>query len=437
MNNHRLLTVLLSAALSGSVACSYAQTVYSLEDIFEAAESASVQLKPYFTATEEAVHAIGVARNARLPEISTSLSLSYIGDGTTTKRNLTDWQKAPIPHLGTGLSVEVSQPLYSGGVITNSIEIAGLKSAASRYAGDMQRDDLRFRLTGFYLDLYRYHNLRDVAVSNISAAEKVLAEMNARYEQGTLLKNDITRYELLLTDLHLQLTRIDNTLRILNDNLVTLSGLPEGTSIVPDTTLTDRCLPLEGQEWWLSEAENNAPSIAVARTGVEISKRGEAITQADRLPKIGLKAGLNFDGPILVEVPPINRNLGYWYVGVGVSYNLSSLYKANKSLDRSRAATRRSVEMLEATRQNISLGVRADYIKYMEAYEDLKSREKGLELAERNYQTTSTRFTADMALLTDMLDAANARLDAGTQLVNARINIIYYYYKLLFTSGKI
>lgn len=42
-----------------------------------------------------------------------------------------------------------------------------------------------------------------------------------------------------------------------------------------------------------------------------------------------------------------------------------------------------------------------------------------------------------MALITDMLDAANARLDAEQQLVNARINITYYYYKLLFNSGQI
>ncbi len=49
----------------------------------------------------------------------------------------------------------------------------------------------------------------------------------------------------------------------------------------------------------------------------------------------------------------------------------------------------------------------------------------------------ATRYSEGMALITDMLDAANARLDAGQQLVNARINIIYYYYKLLFISGTI
>ncbi len=90
-----------------------------------------------------------------------------------------------------------------------------------------------------------------------------------------------------------------------------------------------------------------------------------------------------------------------------------------------------------AANENVELAVRGDYIRYLEAYEELKTQQKSVELAERNYRTTSTRYSADMALITDMLDAANSKLDAEQRLVNARINIIYYYYKLLFTSGKI
>ena len=83
------------------------------------------------------------------------------------------------------------------------------------------------------------------------------------------------------------------------------------------------------------------------------------------------------------------------------------------------------------------MAVNADHVRYKEACEELKTRQKSVELAERNYRTTLTRYTSDMALITDMLDAANSKLDAEQQLVNARINIIYYYYKLLFITGKI
>ena len=39
-----------------------------------------------------------------------------------------------------------------------------------------------------------------------------------------------------------------------------------------------------------------------------------------------------------------------------------------------------------------------------------------------------------MALLTDMLDASNSKLEAELSLVDADINIIYNYFKLKYIS---
>ncbi len=437
MNNLRLLAGLLCAALSGSGVCAYGQEIVTLEEIYENAEANSAQLRPYYAAQTQAEREMAVARDGRLPEINATMSVSYIGDGFTTKRNFGDYQRAPIPHLGTGLSLNISQPVYTGGAITSAIDMAALKSTASRFATELQRDNIRFQLTGFYLDIYKYRNTRRVVVNNLDAARKVLAEMKARYEQGTALLNDITRYELLISNLELQLVQIDNMLDILNNNLVTTAGMPSDRVIMPDSTILDRVLPLRNEGWWQQMACEHSPSLNLARNGVAMSRKAEDIVRADRLPKIGVNAGWSMDGPILVEIPPINRNLSYWYVGVGVSYNISSLYKSNKSLAKSRAATSQAIAALDAACQGVSMAVRADYVRYLEAYEELKTRTKGVELAERNYSTVATRYAEGMALITDMLDAANTRLDAGQQLVNARINIIYYYYKLLFTTGKI
>ncbi len=439
MNNHRLLTGLLSAILLGGGVCAVGQTrqVLSIEDLFEIAESNSVQLRPSVTAEEVARREISVANSQRLPDINASMSLSYIGNGFITKRNFKDYQEAPIPHLGTGLGLNISQPVYTGGAIRNSIRLAELKLTSSRYATELNRDNIRFTLAGFYLDIYKYTNLRSVVESNLGQARMVLAEMKARYEQGVALQNDITRYELLVSTLELQLIKIANTLEILNNNLVVTAGMPEGTVIVPDSAILARSLPSSGETWWQEEASQNAPALKLARNGLDISRKAEDLVKSERLPKVGLQAAWTMDGPILVEIPPINRNLSYWYVGVGISYNLSSLYKTNKALSKSRAATQEAIERLEAAEENVSLGIRADYVRYLESYEELKTQQKSVELATRNYATVSTRYSAGMALITDMLDAANSRLDAEQQLVNARINIIYYYYKLLFTSGKI
>lgn len=439
MNNPRLLTGLLAATLLGWGVCAVGQecSVVTLEELFETAERHSAQLRQAFSAEEVSKREIGEARAARLPDINASLSLSYIGDGFTTERNFSDYQKAPIPHLGNGFSLNVNQPVYTGGAITASIELAELKLTASRYATELKRDDIRFRLTGFYLDIYKYDNLRRVTESNLSQARKVLEEMRARYEQGTVLQNDITRYELLVSNLELQLVKIDNTVDILNNNLVTIVGLPGGMKIRPDSAILTRSLPVGDEARWQREAVEESPALSLARSEVDICRKAESLVKAERLPKIGLQAGWSIDGPILVEVPPINRNLSYWYVGVGVSYNISSIFKSNKSLARSRAATRAATDRLTATQEEIEMALRSDHVRYLEAYEELNTQQKSVELARRNYDVTHTRYVADMALLTDMLDAANAKLDAEQRLVNARINIIYYYYKLLFTSGRI
>ena len=439
MNNHRLLTGLLAAALSSGVSCAFGQTkqVVSLEDLFEMAEANSIQLRPYFTAEEEARRETSIARSGRLPDINACVSVSYIGDGFTTDRYFSDYQRAPIPHFGNGLSIDISQPLYTGGAITSGIQLAEMKTTAARYATELQRDNIRFRITGFYLDIYKYDNLRTVVENNISQARMVLAEMKARYEQGVALQNDITRYELLVSNLELQLIKINNTIDVINHNLVVTAGMPDETIITPDSTILTRSLPTAGEVWWRNEAIDNSPVLKLAQSGVDISRKAEAIVKSDRLPKIGLKAGWNIDGPVLVEVPPINRNLSYWYVGVGVSYNIASLYKNNRSLSKSKIATLHAVESLDAARERLDMEVRADYVRYVEAYDELKTRQKSVELAERNYNTVSTRYSAGMALITDMLDAVNSKLEAEQKLVNARINIVYYYYKLLFTSGKI
>lgn len=421
----------------GVIAQSRPESILTIEELFESAEAHSAQLRPAFTAEEEMRQGIDVARNAMLPEISANLSLSYIGDGFTTKRNFKDYHKAPIPHLGTGLGLAVNQPVYTGGAIRTGIELARLKSTASRYATELKRDNIRFQLAGFYLDLYKCRNLRAVVVQNLELARKMLAEMRARYEQGVALKNDITRYELLIADLELQLIMLENTADILSRDIVTIAGLPEDTKILPDSTLLSRTLPAVSQEWWHKEAKANSPAIRLASTGVDISGAAEKLVKSERLPKVGLQAAWTMDGPILVEVPPINRNLSYWYVGVGVSYDLSSLYKTGRRLKESALSMKRSREELEAAEEEVLLGVRAEYIRYMEAYEELKTSRKSIELADRNYLTVSTRYAEGMALITDLLDAASARLEAGTRLTDAQINIIYSYYKLLFISGKI
>ena len=437
MSKVRLLIMVLCASLWAMG--SYAQKSYvlTLEQIFALADENSKALKVEEAAVTEAQQAVKEARNGYLPDIGISLSASYLGNGHLSDRDFSNGQSIKMPHFGNNLAVEATQLIYGGGAVTNGVAMAKLKEEMAGVNREAARSRIRFMLTGFYLDLYKLQNVLKVYDRNIELAKIVIKDTKARNEAGVALQNDVTRYELQLKNLELARRRVENSIEILNYDLVTMLGLPADTQIQPDTTLLDRSLPVEGIAYWQQMAESNAHTVKQSALAVEIGERAEMLARAERRPTVALFAANHFDGPITIEVPVINKNFNYWYIGVGVSFPIHSLYKANKSIRQAQYSTmlsrRRQDEVVEQT----SLTIQSDYVRYMEAYDEVATLEKSVQLANENYQVIENRYRNDIALVTDMLDASTQLLDAELKLVNARINVIFNYYKLKNTSGNL
>lgn len=439
MNKFYLSIAVLCASLCAGGACAQepVRRVFTLDEIFDLADCNSKTLRPSFTAIDEAHEAVRVAKNDRLPDIDASLSFSYLGDGTLMERDFTQVERAPMPHFGNNFALEVSQIIYSGGAVSNGIAIAQLQEQNARLDWAKDRNKVRFLLAGYYFDLFKQLNLIKVYEQNIEQTKQLLKDIRAKQGEGLALKNDITRYELLLSDLEFTVVQIKNTLGILNRNLVTNLGLDESVWIEPDTTLLSRTLPMGDAAYWQNEAMENSPELKQLALAVQMNKHQDKIVKSDRLPKIALMAGNHFDGPITIEVPPINKNFNYWYVGVGISYNLASLYKTNKAASRSKLTIRRTQERYDDASEQTGLAVQAAYVRYIEAYEQLVTRKKNVELAGQNYAVIANRYKNELALITDMLDASNSKLSAEVQLANAQIDIAFNYYKLLYLTGTL
>ncbi len=437
MSKVRLLIVVLCALLWAEG--SYAQNYYvlTLEQMFALADENSKTLKAEDAAVVEAQQAVEVAKTGYLPDIDISLSASYLGNGYLTDRDLSNGTNIKMPHFGNNFAIEATQLIYGGGAVTNGVAMARLNEEMAGINREAARSRIRFMLAGFYLDLYKLHNALTVYDRNIELAKMVIEDTKARNAAGIALQNDVTRYELQLQNLELARKRIVNSIEILNYDLVTLLGLPADTYILPDSTLIEEVLPIEDIGYWQEVADNDSYTIKQSALAVEMSEYGERLARAERRPSVVLIAANHFDGPITIEVPVLNNNFNYWYVGVGVSFKLSSLYKANKSIRQAQYATAQQRLRLDEVQEQTSLAIQSDYIKYMEAYDEVATIEKSVQLASENYAVVENRYRNDIVLVTDMLDASNQLLDAELQLVNARINVIYTYYKLKYTSGNL
>ena len=407
----------------------------SIEDMFELADSASRSIRTFHIAEQEAEQAVKVAKNALLPSMDVSLSASYLGDAWLSDRDFSNGENAPMPHFGNNFAIEASQVLYTGGAITNRIAVAKLQQQLAQLDKEKNKQDIRFLLVGNYLEMYKLQNQAEVYRKNIEQTRKLVEDINAKQSQGLALKNDITRYELQLKSLELALTQIENSILILNNQLTTVLGLPEETVIAVDTTLLGR-LPKPSEEaHWQETAVLSSPVLQQMKLNIKQSEYNERIAKAERLPSVALFAGDKLDGPITIEVPPINKNLNYWYVGIGLKFDIASTFKSGKKIRLARLSTQRAQENDLLLQENVRTEVKAAYIRFYEAFTICDTQEKSLELAAQNYSVVNNRYLNDLALITDMLDASNSKLNAELQLVNAQINILFNLYKLKKTAG--
>lgn len=425
--------VLAMPVLCGQYLCAQPR-VMGIDELFRLADENSRSIQSYRTGVDAAAEALKAAKAQRLPDIKGTASVSYLGDGHIWDRHYKNGMKVDMPHFGNNFALEVQQVLYAGGAISSGIELAELGKQMTQLDSEKNRQEIRFLLVGYYLDLYKLSNQMQVLQKNIQLTDRVIGDMRSRHKQGTVLKNDITRYELQKEQLQLQYTRIEDAYKIMNHQLVTTLHLPAGSEIVPDTTmLSQQVLPLAEADWQ-QLAQQNHIWLKQAETSVLMGKQKLKLERSERLPKIALVAADHLDGPITIEVPVLDNNFNYWYVGVGISYNFSSLFKNNRKIKQSKLELRRAEQEHLLAQEHVENAVQASYTNFLTSFTDLRTQEKSVQLALQNYGVVDNRYKNDLALLTDMLDASNIKLGAELDLVNARVNVVYNYLKMKYIT---
>lgn len=407
----------------------------TIDELFQRVEQSNVEVKAAKKDVNISQQQERVAEAKRLPDIGLEAGVKYLGDATMLDRNFTNAERAPMPHLGNSLSVTLYQPLYAGGEIKAGIQKSKYQTQIASTDLKIVTDDIKIAVLECYLNLLKNRNLLNVYDENIRLTQELLSEMKVRSQQGIVLSNDVTRYELNLSNLKYDRSTVSNAVDHLNYNLLVYLDLKQGTTIEPNLDPTSISLPAISLAQWKQEAEGS-PKMKRMDLAYSQSKTEEKLALSKMRPTVGITAGNNLEGPITICMPVLDNNLNDWWVGVKFSFNLSSLYKEKHSLNAARIKTAKVVDDRDAQKRTIDRQVDQVYKAYQEACEQIETQKKNVELAQENYRIVKQRYGADLSLLTDMLDASTAKLDAEVRLVNARVDAVFYYYQLKYISGK-
>lgn len=416
----------------------YAQldTLYlSLPQLFERGSQEHLQLVADRLKESIAREQARTARTARLPEMNIGLKGGYLGQSVVWQHGLSDATRPESPDWQQNYTFDFSQPVYQGGRIRYAIRKADLAQELAVLQTEADCAEIKLTLLDQYLSLFSLYKQCRVLERNIEESEQRLKNIRRLCEEGVITNNDVLRSEMQLTENRLSLTETQNNIRLVSQRLDILLGMDEQLLLMPDTALLDQVCPIKSYEEYVDRAYTVEPSIRLLQKQTEMAQNQIHLTQAEQMPRLSLYASNTLARPITRTMADLYNNS--WNVGLTFSYSLSSLYQNRHRLNEARQQVKLLQNTTDQSRQQIRMAVQNALLKHREALDRVESLKLSVRQAEENYRIMNNRYLNQLAILTDLLDADNLRLNAELQLTTARTRVLYTYYELQRMIGNL
>ncbi|WP_282711971.1 TolC family protein [Flavobacterium yafengii] len=432
-----LFTMLLIAFFTSLLFAQKSTTVevLTLEKAFDLAVKNSVQLKIAAQFTALSHQKTQINKLSQLPGISTGLNYGYLSNSDIWNPSFSQHLTRELPHQFTEFSISAAEIIFKGGEISTSIQKAKLEEQIAVLSMEKNVQDIKFLVAAKYLDIFRLLNLKQVYLNNTKLSKQRLKNILLMQKQGMVTQNDVLRTELIISDLELATKKTDNSIIILNQQLNMVIGFPDSKRLIPDNTLLNAVQSNENVDYFKNKGLEENHDLKMAEVEQTIAAKNIKLSSTERFPEVSLFAKNTLQRPFLATVPAVDVYTNVWQIGINIRYNISSIYQSDTKIRAANIQFELSKQKEILTQQNMELSVHYYFIKYNEAADELATLKKDLKSAEENYRIVEKKYFNQLALLTDMTDANNTKVESEIKVTNAEINVVYTYYQLLKSAG--
>ena len=409
----------------------------TMQDAFELAAKNSTQLKLSEINTALARQKKEIAKLGKLPDISSGLNYGYLSNSQIWDPSFDKHTTKPIPHNLTQFSVQASEVIFKGGEVANNLKKVCLEEQIAILNQDKNLEDIKFLVAAKYLDIYRLINQRQVYSDNIKLSQERLKNILSLQKQGLVTNNDVLRTKLIISDLELAVRKTDDNIKILNQQLNTVLGLDLNETLLPDSSLLKYSPVQEDIKKLMAVAFENNKDLKTATKEIEVAQTNLKLIGADRYPRVSLFAANNLQRPYTYSTPALDIYYNNWIAGVSITYNISSIYQSPGKRKAGKIQIEQSLAKETLQKQNVEVTVNAGLIKFDEAQYELATYTDDLKSAEENFRIVEKKYFNQLALLADLIDATNTKIEAELKVSNARINVVFTNYQLKKSIGTL
>jgi outer membrane protein TolC len=438
MNQNRLFFFLLLLYLlpQQSLVAQDVKTL-TLQEAVTLGVQNSKQLKFSKAKIDEAIAATREAKDNQLPDASISasylrltkarLNLKNSGGGSDSAA-----QGLAFPDINQAIygTANVSIPLFAGMKIKYGIESAKYLEQAVRLDAENDKQSVILNTIAAYINLYKATITQKLVEDNLEQSKKRDTNFINLEKNGLLARNDLLRAQLETSGLELNLVDAQNAVDIATVNMDLLLGLPESTKIRVDTTSIMNTGEVKSIEDYEQSATQNRNDVQALSFREKAAGDAIKIAKGDYYPSVAITGGY-----VAADVPGVLSITNAITAGVGIKYNLSSLWKTKSKIEQATARQQQLQVSQEMLTDNIHLSINRAYKNYLAAIKKTEVSDKAVIQADENYRISKSKYDNNLLLLTDLLDADVQALQAKLDLSAARADVVLAFYTLQQTAG--
>jgi outer membrane protein len=398
----------------------------------------SKQLKNSQAKIEEATAALKEALNNQLPDAKLSASYLWLSSANIDMKVKSNGGSGggggsfpTVSKAGYAIA-NASVPVFAGGRIRYGIEASRFLEQATRFDADNDKEEVIQNTIEAFVNLYKAKASVSLVQENLAEAQQRVKDFSNLEKNGLLARNDLLSAQLQASNFELGLLDAENNWKLANVSMNILLGLPENLELIPDSSMINESFSVKTLDEYLQTAYTSRKDLAALDLRKKASESSIKSSKGDYYPSLAVTGGY-----IAADIPEVISITNALNIGVGVSYNIGSLWKTKAKVQQAEARAKQAEIGESQLNDNIRLDVNHSYLNFLSSQKKIEVYEKAVEQAVENYRIVKNKYNNSLETTTDLLDANTKQLLERMNLIFAKADAVVAYNKLLQAAGSL
>ena len=413
----------------------------TLSEALQRGVEASPQLKATLAKLAATESKTEQYRNAFIPNVALNSSYSRLSDNITPfsvrfpgATEATTLNPQILNQFNNRLSLQ--ETVFTGFRAKNFYESALFLEKAAALDADKDRLEIKGNIVGAYINLIKLKNSLDILSKNSDVLRGRLNDVQNLVKSGLALQNDALKAEIAIAQLEMTQKELNNTLALAMFNLNLLLGLPLDTQLELDGNSVANAQSVGTLDAYLLAA-NTRPDIAAVALREQAVAKGIEVAKGAYLPTVSVFGNYYLSNPNQRVFPQQAQFKGTWDLGIQLSYNLTALYTTKAQIHEAESNLVATQAQKQQLGDMIKLDITNSFYNYRTAAEKVILAEKIIPQTIENQRVVSNKYTAQVATITEVLEADFLVIQSKLNLENAQSDVKAAYYKLMKAIGKL